>query len=89
MVSVEQSIRYTYAEFARRADDLAEALLGLGLVRGARVGILAPNCAEWMLTQFATARTGLIQVNINPAYRLAELDYTLNKVGVKALIAEE
>ncbi len=89
LVSVEQSIRYTYAEFARRADDLAEGLLGLGLVRGDRVGILAPNCAEWMLTQFATARTGLIQVNINPAYRLAELDYTLNKVGVKALIAAE
>ena len=89
LVSVEQSIRYTYAEFARRADDLAEGLLGLGLVRGDRVGILAPNCAEWMLTQFATARTGLIQVNINPAYRLTELDYTLNKVGVKALIAAE
>ena len=89
LVSVEQRIRYSYAEFARRADDLAEGLLGLGLVRGDRVGILAPNCAEWILTQFATARAGLIQVNINPAYRLAELDFTLNKVGVKALIAAE
>jgi len=89
LVSIEQRIRLTYAEFARRADDLAEGLLGLGLVRGDRVGILAPNCAEWILTQFATARAGLIQVNINPAYRLAELDYTLNKVGVKALVAAE
>ncbi len=89
LVSVEQQIRYTYSEFARRADDLAEGLLALGLTRGDRVGILAPNCAEWVLTQFATARAGLIQVNINPAYRLAELEYTLNKVGVRALIAAE
>ncbi len=89
LVSIEQQIRYTYSEFARRADDLAEGLLALGLTRGDRVGILAPNCAEWVLTQFATARAGLIQVNINPAYRLAELEYTLNKVGVRALIAAE
>jgi fatty-acyl-CoA synthase len=89
LVSVEQGIRWTYAEFARRVDALTAGLLALGLAPGDRVGIWAPNCAEWTLTQFATARVGLIQVNINPAYRLAELEYTLNKVGVKALIAAE
>ncbi len=86
LVSVEQSIRWSYAEFGRRVDRLAAGLLALGLKPGDRVGIWAPNCAEWTLTQFATARAGLIQVNVNPAYRLSELEYTLNKVGVKMLI---
>jgi fatty-acyl-CoA synthase len=86
LVSVEQRIRWTYAEFGRRVDELATGLLALGLEPGDRVGIWAPNCAEWTLTQFATAKAGLIQVNINPAYRISELEYTLGKVGVKALI---
>jgi fatty-acyl-CoA synthase len=89
LVSIEQGIRWNYAEFRRRADELAAGLLALGLEPGDRVGIWAPNCAEWALTQFATARVGLIQVNVNPAYRLMELEYTLKKVGVKALIAAE
>jgi fatty-acyl-CoA synthase len=87
LVSVAQGVRWTYAEFARRVDELARGLMSLGLARGDRVGVWAPNCAEWTLTQFATARAGLIQVNVNPAYRLSELEYTLTKVGVKALIA--
>jgi fatty-acyl-CoA synthase len=87
LVSVEQGIRWTYAEFGRRVDELAAGLLALGLEPGDRVGIWAPNCAEWTLTQFATAKAGLIQVNINPAYRSSELEYTLEKVGVKALIS--
>jgi fatty-acyl-CoA synthase len=87
LVSVEQRIRWTYAEFGRCVDELAAGLLALGLEPGDRVGIWAPNCAEWTLTQFATAKAGLIQVNINPAYRISELEYTLAKVGVKALIA--
>jgi fatty-acyl-CoA synthase len=86
LVSVEQGVRLTYAEFGRRIDELAQGLMALGLESGDRVGIWAPNCAEWTLTQFATAKAGLIQVNVNPAYRLAELEYTLTKVGVKALI---
>lgn len=86
VVSVEQSIRWTYAQFAARVDDLAAGLIGLGLEQGDRVGVWAPNCAEWVLTQFATAKAGLIQVNINPAYRLSELEFTLNKVGVTALV---
>jgi fatty-acyl-CoA synthase len=89
LVSVEQSLRWTYAEFGRRVDRLAAGLLALGLETGDRVGIWAPNCAEWTLTQFATARCGLIQVNVNPAYRLSELQYTLNKVGIKALICAQ
>jgi fatty-acyl-CoA synthase len=89
LVSVEQSIRWTYADFGRRVDRVAAGLLALGLKPGDRVGIWAPNCAQWTLTQFATARCGLIQVNVNPAYRLSELEYTLNKVGVAALICAE
>jgi fatty-acyl-CoA synthase len=89
LVSCAQSVRWTFAEFGRRVDRMAAGLLALGLERGDRVGIWAPNCGEWTLTQFATARCGLIQVNVNPAYRLAELEYTLNKVGVKALICAE
>ena len=89
LVSVEQSIRWSYAEFGRRVERIAAGLLALGLEPGDRVGIWAPNCAEWTLTQFATARCGIIQVNVNPAYRLSELEYTLNKVGIKALICAE
>ena len=87
LVSAEQRVRWTFAELNDRVDAVAAGLLALGLEPGDRVGIWAPNCVEWTLTQFATARAGLIQVNINPSYRLAELEYTLTKVGVKALIA--
>ncbi len=89
LVSVHQNIRWSYAELERRAADLACGLLCLGLERGDRVGIWAPNCAEWALTQFATAKAGMILVNINPAYRTSELEYTLNKVAVKALVVAE
>ena len=89
LVSVEQGLRYTFAEFNSRVDALAAGLLALDLQRGDRLGVWAPNCAEWTLTQFATARIGVIQVNINPAYRLGELEYTLNRVGVKALIVAD
>src|SRR5262245_19326214 len=89
LVSVHQNVRWSWAEFGRRSEQLAAGLLAIGLRPGDRVGVWAPNCAEWTLAQFATARAGMIQVNINPAYRLAELEYTLNKVEVKALIAAE
>jgi fatty-acyl-CoA synthase len=85
VVCVEQEICWSYAELHRRAERVASALLGLGLEPGDRVGIWAPNCAEWALIQFATAKAGLILVNINPAYQTEELAFTLNKVGVKAL----
>ena len=81
-----QDIRRTYAQFAQDVDALATGLMRLGLVKGDRVGIWSPNRYEWILTQFATARLGLILVNINPAYRLSELEYALNKVGCRALV---
>jgi fatty-acyl-CoA synthase len=78
--------RWSYQEFARLVDRLAAGLLAIGAYKGDRVGIWASNRPEWLLTQFATARIGAILVNINPAYRVTELEYTLNKVGVSTLI---
>ncbi|HYM35565.1 MAG TPA: AMP-binding protein, partial [Steroidobacteraceae bacterium] len=86
LIVPHQNIRWTYAQLKERVDELAAALVALGLDKGDRIGIWAPNCAEWALTQFATAKAGLILVNINPAYRLTELEFALNKVGCKALI---
>ncbi|MDB5435548.1 MAG: AMP-binding protein, partial [Phenylobacterium sp.] len=86
LISRHQNIRWTYAELKERVDALAAGLLALGLEPGDRIGVWAPNCAEWALTQFATAKAGLILVTINPAYRLSEAEYALNKVGCKALV---
>ena len=86
LVSRHQNVRWTWAELAARVDALAAGLLALGLEPGDRIGIWAPNCVEWTLTQFATAKAGLILVNVNPAYRRAELEYALNKVECKALV---
>jgi fatty-acyl-CoA synthase len=85
----EQKQRFTYYELDREIDRLASGLLALGLEKGDRIGIWSPNRPEWLITQFATARVGLIMVNINPAYRLSEVEYALNKVGCKALIAAD
>ncbi|MCH7739638.1 MAG: AMP-binding protein, partial [Chloroflexi bacterium] len=84
-----QDIRWTYNELAEKSAALAEGLLAMGLKPGERIGIWAPNCWEWTVTQFATARAGMILVNINPAYRLSELEYALNKVGCAALISAD
>ena len=78
--------RWTYRELQQQVDAVASGLLTLGLERGDRIGIWAPNCAEWLVVQLATAKAGLILVNINPAYRTTELEYALNKVGCRALI---
>jgi fatty-acyl-CoA synthase len=86
LISRHQDIRWTYGELKRQVDALAAALLEQGLEPGDRVGIWAPNCAEWAVTQFATAKAGLVLVNINPAYRLAEVEYALNKAGCRALV---
>ncbi|WP_088921955.1 AMP-binding protein [Granulosicoccus antarcticus] len=88
-VFVAQGIRWSYKEFSDRVDALAIGLLNLGLQAGDRVGIWSPNRVEWLLAQFASARIGLILVNINPAYRTSELEYSLNKVSCKALITAE
>ena len=85
----QQNVRWTYRELQERVDAFAAGLLALGLAPGDRIGIWSPNNAEWVITQFATAKAGLIMVNINPAYRTYELEYALNKVGCKALITAE
>jgi fatty-acyl-CoA synthase len=87
LVVRHQGIRWTYADLDERVDRVARGLLAAGLERGDRVGIWAPNCAEWVLVQYATARAGVILVNVNPAYRSAELEYVLNQSGCRMLIA--
>ncbi|WP_027491683.1 AMP-binding protein [Rhodanobacter sp. OR444] len=81
-----QGVRLSYREFHAEVERVAAGLLALGLVRGDRVGIWSPNRAEWVLLQFAAPKAGLVLVNINPAYRLHELEYSLNKVGCCALV---
>jgi len=86
VVSCHQGIRYTYLELQREVNRMASALLRMGLEPGDRIGIWSHNNVEWLVIQFATAKAGVILVNINPAYRVAELEYALNKVECKALI---
>lgn len=82
----QQDLRMTYAELNAATDELAAGLVALGLEPGERIGIWSPNRIEWVLTQFATAKAGLILVNINPAYRIAELEYALNQVECRAIV---
>lgn len=86
LIARQMGIRWTWRELGERVDAFAAGLIALGLRPGERVGIWSPNNAEWVVTQFATAKAGLILVNINPAYRLAELEYALNKVDCRALV---
>ncbi|WP_433606638.1 AMP-binding protein [Prescottella agglutinans] len=79
--------RWTYSELAADVDAVAAGLLGVGIGKGDRVGIWAPNCAEWTMVQYATAKIGAILVNINPAYRSHELQYVLDQAGIGMLIA--
>ena len=82
----QQDIRWSWVDLKERVDAFAAGLMDLGLDPGSHIGIWAPNRTEWTITQFATAKAGLIQVNINPAYWLAELEHALNKVGCTALV---
>jgi len=86
LISRQQGIRWTWRELGTKVDAFAAGLLAMGLRPGERVGIWSPNNAEWIVAQYATAKAGLILVNINPAYRLSEVEYALNKVGCRALI---
>ncbi|MBV9655517.1 MAG: AMP-binding protein [Acetobacteraceae bacterium] len=86
LVVRSQAIRWSYAKLGERVDALAAGLVACGLQPGDRIGIWSLNRSEWVLAQFATAKAGLILVNINPAYRAAELEYALNKSGCRALI---
>ena len=87
VVEVATGLRWSYREFVERVDELALGLRDAGLTKGDRVGIWAPNCASWTLTQYATAKLGVILVNINPAYRTHELEYVLNQSGIRLLVA--
>lgn len=86
LVVRNQAIRLDYAAFNERVDACAAGLIALGLERGERIGIWSPNNAEWAILQFASARAGLILVTINPAYRVAELEFVLNAVQCSALV---
>jgi fatty-acyl-CoA synthase len=87
LVSRQQDVRLTYAELDAAIDAAASGLLRAGVRAGDRVGIWAPNCAEWVLVQYATAKVGAILVNINPAYRTHELEYVLRQAGVRLLFS--
>jgi fatty-acyl-CoA synthase len=88
-VFADPGLRWTWTQLREQSDQLAAALLQLGLERGDRLGIWSPNRSEWILAQYATARIGVVLVNINPAYRVFELEYALNKVSCKALVLAE
>src|SRR5262245_35316363 len=86
LISHHQNLRYSYSELLHEVNRAARAFLRLGVERGDRVGIWSPNSAEWVISQFAAAKVGAILVNINPSYRLRELEYALNQSGTKVLI---
>ncbi|MFI6986226.1 AMP-binding protein [Embleya sp. NPDC050154] len=87
LVECASGRRWTYAEFDAAVDDLARALIGVGIEAGDRIGIWSPNCAEWTLVQYASARVGAILVNLNPAYRAHEIEYALAQSGTRLLVA--
>ncbi|MDX6434433.1 MAG: fatty-acyl-CoA synthase [Streptosporangiaceae bacterium] len=87
LVDVPSGRRWSYRELSAEVEAVALGLLGLGVGKGDRVGIWAPNCAEWVFVQYATAKIGAILVNVNPAYRVHELEYVLNQSGVRAVVA--
>ena len=89
LVVKHQNIRWSYREYQQQIDKLATGLLKLGIQPGDRVSIWAPNCYEWCLTPLTPAKIGAIMVCINPAYRPYELEYALNKVSCRAIIAAE
>src|SRR5215469_8351169 len=86
LISRHQGLRYTWSTLQDEVNSFARGLLALGLQKGDRVGIWAPTYAEWTITQYATAKIGAILVNINPGYRLHELEYALNQSGCNALV---
>jgi fatty-acyl-CoA synthase len=87
LVDVAAGRRWTYAELDAAVNEVALGLLAMGIAKGERVGIWAPNCAEWVLTQYATAKIGAILVNVNPAYRGYELDYVVRQSGMRLMVS--
>jgi fatty-acyl-CoA synthase len=87
LISLHQDARYTYRELHTIVNRIAKGLIALGVQRGDRVGVWSPNCAEWLIAQYALAKTGAIMVNVNPAYRLREIQHALHQSGVSVVIA--
>ena len=87
LVDLGQGVRYTYEALDAAVDDVARSLIAAGMVKGDRVAVWAPNRWEWVLLQYATARIGVILVNVNPAYRTHELQYAINQSGSRMLFA--
>ena len=88
LISRHQNLRYTWHQLQEAVERAARALLAIGVTKGERVGIWAPNCAEWTITQFATAKIGAVLVNINPSYRTHELEYALRQSGTSTLVLQ-
>ena len=88
VVSIHQDVRLTYAQLADRVNKLAKAFISAGFEKGDRVGIWSPNNVEWLTTQYATAKAGIILVTINPAYRVHELAYVLEQSGCRGLVMQ-
>ena len=87
LVEVASGRRWTWSELDRDVDDLARGLVAAGLEKGDRLGVWAPNCAEWTIVQYATAKLGVVLVNVNPAYRTHEFSYAVNQSGLRMLVA--
>src|ERR1044071_1235080 len=89
LVEFASGRRWTYAELDRDVNALARGLIGAGIEKGDRVGVWSPNCAEWTITQYASAKVGAILVNVNPSYRTHEFSYAVNQSGLRLLISAE
>ena len=89
LVSCHQGLRYTWSQFSVAVDEVARGLVAAGLHAGDRLGIWSPNCAEWALVQYASARVGVILLNVNPAYQTSELEYVLRQSGTRMLVSAQ
>ena len=87
LISRHQSLRYTYGQLKQQVENAARGMISIGVQKGDRVGVWSPNCAEWLIAQYALAKVGAIMVNINPAYRLRELEHALTQSGVSVIVA--
>jgi len=86
LISRHQSLRYTYGQLKQQVENAARGMISIGVQKGDRVGVWSPNCAEWLIAQYALAKVGAIMVNINPAYRLRELEHALTQSGVSVIV---
>src|SRR5437870_10173303 len=87
LISRHQGLRYPYGQLKQEVENAARGLIWIGVKRGDRVGVWSPNCAEWLIAQYALAKVGAIMVNVNPAYRLRELEHALTQSAVSVLIS--